>query len=300
MLNQAPIFVNGLSRGGTNIVMNLLLSHPEVCMPTGETHKVFKGRALGESMWRIIQKRLCYDLPIRIATGQDIFHPLLLEPRKAVPIWVERFIDRILHGEKLRARHEGHNRYKSEGLEYTCQEIAESRLLCKNVNGVIYTTDMFREMYPDAVFFGLVRNGLAVCEGHLRRGRSAEESGHMYKRLVTRMLEDAAGLEYYHIVRFEDMISHPVRFLRRIYRLAGLDVHQLRKVRLQLKPTVDRRGRHGLAGGYDRQVVWYDLGDLQTHFHPDVNENQIRQLAPGDREAFLRIAQVAMERLGYL
>lgn len=122
----------------------------------------------------------------------------------------------------------------------------------------------------------------------------------MYRRLVSRMLEDAARLEDYHVVRFEDIISHPVRLLRKIYQLAGLDVDKLRKVRLQLKPTVDRQGRHGLAGGYDRRVVWYDLDDLPSRFRPDVNENQIRQLTPGDREAFLRIAQVSMERLGYL
>lgn len=126
--------------------MNLLLSHPEVCMPTGETHKVFKGRALGELTWRLIQKRLCYDLPVRVAMRQDIFHPLLLQPRKRVSLWVQRFVDRILYGEKLRARHESHNRYKFEGVEYTREEIADSRLLCKNVNGLIYTTGMFRAM----------------------------------------------------------------------------------------------------------------------------------------------------------
>jgi hypothetical protein len=299
VLNQGPIFINGLSRGGTNILMNLLLSHPEVCMPTGETHKVFKGRARGDSTWRLIQKRLCYDLPVRVAMRQDIFHPLLLHPRKRAPNWVQRFVDRILYREKLRARHESHNRYKSEGVEYTREEIADSRLLCKNVNGLIYTADMFREMYPDAVFLGIVRNGLAVCEGHVRRGRTADEFARMYSQLVTRMVEDAARWEDYHVIRFEDMISHPVSLLHKIYRLAGLDVEKVQKVRLQLKATVDRQGRHGLAGGYDRQVVWYDLDDLASHFRPDVNENQIRQLSPQAREAFLRIAQVSMERLGY-
>lgn len=122
----------------------------------------------------------------------------------------------------------------------------------------------------------------------------------MYRRLVARMLEDAARLEDHRATRFEDIISHPVRLVRKIYRLAGLDVHKLRKICLQLKPTVDRQGRHGLAGGYDRQVVWYDLDDVPSHFRPDVNENQIRELAPGDRETFLRIARVRMERLGYL
>jgi hypothetical protein len=108
----------------------------------------------------------------------------------------------------------------------------------------------------------------------------------MYRRLVARMLEDAARLEDHRATRFEDIISHPVRLVR--------------KICLQLKPAVDRQGRQRLAGGNDRQVVWYDLDDLASHFRPDVNENQIRELAPGDRETFLRIAPVRMERLGYL
>jgi hypothetical protein len=35
MLNKKPIIVNGFGRGGTSILMNLLLSHPVVAMPSG-------------------------------------------------------------------------------------------------------------------------------------------------------------------------------------------------------------------------------------------------------------------------
>jgi len=43
MLNVKPIFIVGFQRGGTGILMNLLLSHPNVCTPRGETHQVFRG-----------------------------------------------------------------------------------------------------------------------------------------------------------------------------------------------------------------------------------------------------------------
>jgi hypothetical protein len=67
MKNESPVFVCGFERGGTNILMNLLLSHPSLCKPTGETAQVFRGRR-GERLWRILQRRVCYDLPVQILT----------------------------------------------------------------------------------------------------------------------------------------------------------------------------------------------------------------------------------------
>ena len=58
MLNQAPIVINVFTRAGTKILMNLLLSQPGVYLPTGETHEVFKGRALG--VWRRASSRSDY------------------------------------------------------------------------------------------------------------------------------------------------------------------------------------------------------------------------------------------------
>ena len=44
MLNKRPIFIIGFARGGTNIILNLLRSHPDVCSPRGETDQVFRGK----------------------------------------------------------------------------------------------------------------------------------------------------------------------------------------------------------------------------------------------------------------
>lgn len=48
MLNKKPLFINAFARGGSNILMNLLMSHPGVCVSNGETHKVFKGQRIYE------------------------------------------------------------------------------------------------------------------------------------------------------------------------------------------------------------------------------------------------------------
>ena len=41
-LNRAPIFLNCLSRGGSNIFWNLFLSHPDACSPIRETLEIFR------------------------------------------------------------------------------------------------------------------------------------------------------------------------------------------------------------------------------------------------------------------
>ena len=41
MKNKQPIFIAGLMLSGTNILLNLLRSHPYVCSPRGETFEVF-------------------------------------------------------------------------------------------------------------------------------------------------------------------------------------------------------------------------------------------------------------------
>jgi len=300
MFNKAPIFINGFTRGGSNILVNLLLSHPRVCFPTGELGKVFRGRARIEPWWRTIEKRVAYDWPLSIAVGQSLFSTDDLRPRPALPSWMHRYIDRVLYREKLRARHERHNLYKAQGVPYTAEEVVHARLLCKNLNGLVLLTPILAEMYPDATFFGLVRNGLALCEGHIRRGMKAEEFARRFNRLARAMIEDSRTMPHYHVVRFENMIADPIATMKSLYRDAGLDFAELSQVRLQIKAVVTREGDHHPVGGADRQVVWYDRDAVPSHFTSDIDAVQIARLAPRDRDAFMRIAGETMAALGYV
>lgn len=298
MLNKRPIFINAFARGGSNILMNLLLSHPDVCLSDGETHKVFKGTKW-ESPTRRWQKRVMFELPIRVLTRQNLFGPNSLQPRKPVPESVKKVIDRILYQGRFHAMLATHNLYKFEDVRYTREELANCRLLTKGLNGTVFTVDMFGEMYPDAVFFGLVRNGLAVCEGYVRRGRSAEQTGRIYKTVVQKMLQLEDEMPNYHLIRYEEMVRDPLAVIRRVYELADLDFSQVPKIRLQSKQVTTADGRHELLKGQDRQVFWYAPNDLQNHIRSDVNENQIRKLDVESRRAFLSQAGAAMRELGY-
>lgn len=300
MLNRQPIFINALARGGSNILMNLLLSHPDVCLSSAaEVNKVVRGTQWDPG-WRIAKKRICYDLPIRVLTGHDFFSPNTLAPRKPVPPFVRRYIDHILYHGRFAAMIETHNLHKCENLAYKREELANCRLLSKGLSGLVYTVEVFREMYPDAVFFGLIRNGLAICEGYLRRGLSAEKAARIYKTVTAKMLEYDAKMPNYHTVRYEDMVTTPLEFTHQIYERAELDIKHLQKIRLQSKPIMDSEGKHSLNKGHDRQVFWYDLNDLKKHIRSDINENQIRQLGPDNKAKFLSIVGGIMEELGYI
>jgi hypothetical protein len=298
--NRAPIFVNGFAYGGSNILVNLLLSHPNLCFPSGETQKVFRGGASVEPLWRTFYKRIAYNLPVTAAVGPGFFSTDNIDPRPLLGALSQRFIDHVLYYERFAARHERHNRFVSEGREYSRGEIAAARVLCKNLNGLIQLTDNFAAMYPDATFFGLVRNGLALCQGYVRRGRSAREFGRMYALLAQKMVDDAQARPNYHIVRFERIVANPIAEMTEIYRLANLDIKAITKIRLQMKATLSESGRHELASGYDRQLVWYTPEQLGSYFKPDIDNIQIAQLADDDRIAFLDQAAPAMKRLGYL
>jgi len=278
--------------------MNLLLSHPEVCISSGETHKVFKGTKW-DPWWRKLNKRLFYDLVLRLLTGQDIFGVNSYQPRNPVPYLIQRYIDHILYYGRFKALIETHNLFKTEDILYTREDLANCRLLTKGLNGIVFTVEMFCEMYPDAVFIGLVRNGLALCEGYIRRGGTAEKTAHIYKSVAERMLKYQAEMLNYHIVRYEDMVTHPLKSIYKIYKHAGLDVKQLNKIRLQSKRVMNHCGKRNLLKGSDRQVFWYKLSDLHQHIKPDINEHQIRQLSVDDKAKFLSIAGGSMEKLEY-
>jgi len=196
---------------------------------------------------------------------------------------------------------ETHNLLQYEGVEYTHEELAKCRLLTKGLNGLVFTADLFAEMYPEAVFFGLLRGGLPLLEGRIRRGQRAEHFGQEYKAVVSKMLDLQDKMPNYHVVRFEDMVTDPVGFIKRIYECAGADLNEVKKVRLMARPITQKDGQREITmkGGY-RQVRWYAVDELKDFIKPNINKNQEKLLKPEDKQQFINIAGEAMERAGYL
>ena len=302
MLNKKPIFLNCFAHGGSTLLSNFLISHPYVCVSAGgETHKIFKGRGEWYSIWETRRRLLVYDLPLRLMIGQNFFDPKLIAPRQTdIPDTARRYIDRILYNGRFRAGVENLNMYQYEGVPYSREELTKCRMVTKGLNGLVFATDLFREMYPDAVFFALVRDGLAMCEGRVRRGQTAADFGQEFVRVVERMYQLQTEMSNYHVLRFEDMTADPLGFLKKLYHLAGLDVGQLKKVRLLARPITTKEGdRKVTMKGGDRRISWYSFDELTAYIRPEINTNQRTLLSKEDRETFMRLAGPTMEKAGY-
>ena len=114
------------------------------------------------------------------------------------------------------------------------------------------------------------------------------------------MISYSEEMPNYHILKYEDMVTSPVDFLKKTYKIAGLDVNDVKRVRLESKPIMSKTGEHGLTKGHDRQVFWYDLEDIGEHIRSDINENQIKQLKPRGPGEIPFHHRSTMEKLGYI
>jgi hypothetical protein len=263
-----------------------------VCSPRGETHQVFMGKP-DEAYTQRVAKLLAY-LPILFRQREHVFSVNALRQRRPLSESSKQIIDRVLYREKILARGETQNRYKSEGVEYTLQEIGDARLLCKNLNGLAYTTALFASMYPDATFFGLVRNGLAVCEGAMRRGMSAADFGQHYAKVCGQIAADAARIPAFHLVRYEMLAEQTLATAAEVFKLAHLDPGRVEKYRL----VVDADTRR--TGGGAEQLKWYSPEEFEGTISAEFNNAQIERLPNQARTEFLRVAGYVMEQLGYL
>ncbi|MBN1557187.1 MAG: sulfotransferase, partial [Lentisphaerae bacterium] len=122
MLNKRPVFVTGFTRGGTSLVMNLLLSHPDLCKPRGELHEVFHGRQ-GKEPRRVTAAKILRYLPVLLLERQDVFSTRRMAARQPFKRATAAWIDKVLFDEKLRATSTNINRFKAPDQLYSRAEI---------------------------------------------------------------------------------------------------------------------------------------------------------------------------------
>jgi hypothetical protein len=231
--------------------------------------------------------------PILASARQHIFWINKMNDRRELPQALWPYIDWRLHSKRMRAP----DHHDPEKQKYGGQ----LRPLFKNVNAMALHTDLFSRMYPDAAFVGLVRDGLALCEGFIRRGFTAERFGKMYQRVVSQMIEDAEKRPNYHLIRFEDLISEPEKEIHSLYNCLKLDLAPGQKFRLQAKKSMDKDGnrRYMFGGEKDREMHWFEMSELRGQFRPDVNDNQIARLSPEDKTTCLKYIGEVMSYFGY-
>jgi len=308
MLNHKPIFVNSFARGGSNIIWEILQSHADAAAPVEETDKIIWQKA---GKWKTpvniwLSFRSGYPLPqvekdnTYWMFNYGVFHANNYTERR-LNNFARCYLDNLLYGWKLKNLEHPFNRYKSKDEIYTIEELKQTRVVAKHVNGMIYLVPALIDMYPDSIHFGLIRNGLALCESRMRRGTftNAAKFGVIYNKVVQKFFEYEQRYPNFYLLKFEDLLTDPQNFIRSLYDKARLTYSDKIFVRLKAKKFISNDGNH-TTNFEEGNKYWVDINDFFEFIDRDINENQIARMSLKDKESFLKVAKPSMEKLNYI
>lgn len=271
------IVIAALPRGGSNILWNLIASHPSVCLPRYEVREIIgrlgvvgklirKGFGLSPVIGPILRARfksVAYDLKIACLEDED--------QGQAAP-------DR---------------RYRQE-------EIEETVVCLKSLMDDVALSSFIAATYAQCHFIGLVRNGFAFCDGVVRRGGSAEDAARLYSRTVNQILSQAETCEHFDVIRFEDVLEDPFAVSEKLFRFLGLEPSTLEHLRLKAKGKRGASGDYGVGFGEVDRHYWFDREEIVRALDPRIDKRQADCLSLSDRRTFGRIAELELARFGYL
>lgn len=285
MKNKAPIFLNCLSRGGSNIFWNIFLSHPDACSPIRETLEIFR-TDLRDPHWE--------GYAAALLSGQiHFFNQWKLEKRNPISKRAQSFIDETFYRHKLKTLTDNEMKFKTPQHLYSLDEVQQARLTVKNNNGLSFLSDTFAEMYPDVVFFALIRDPVPLYESHLRRkiSKSPREFANFYNTLAARVLHDKKRFPHYHIIRFEDILATPQEIIPKLYEMAGLDKEKVEKIRFRAKPHYMKDGSYGSTQTMFSHH-WFDFDKVYEILEPEINRLQAERV---NSEEQIEVADLTKE-----
>ena len=274
------IIINGIQRGGTNVVWNILQSHPYMVSPISETGEVIYPSYMKTGLLRHGKKVLRFLMCIRF--------PLLLH-----------YAEQRLYKAKLKTLTNKQNLYKYEDVTYSMEEVNESQLVTKSVGMDVFLTPAFCRFFVNTKVIAVVRNGLAVCEGWMRRGSSLEKAAKSYNKIMKEIIRQSESIENYMLVRFEDILKDPLQTISQLFSHVGFDFADVPKLRLKSKPILHNDGEHAVVFGKKDHKQWIDKTDLNSHFDFEVNSRQVKRLSAEQQTKLLNRIGTIMKRLGY-
>ena len=273
MLNQKVIVLSGFARGGTNIVWNILQSHPQIVAPPYET-----GRLFAKSRILRLLNRVPWCWTSRLTA---------------------RLVDYILFRYKMQSLRHPDNRYVDAGALYSRQQMERSALCLKSVNDDIHATQLLVNVYPDLYFVALARNGYSLVDGYVRRGRTVREVAHLYHQMSTEMQRCASIVPRFIMIHFENVIQRPFEVARDLFTFVDVQPCDLEMLRLKAKRTINDRGEHGVAFGSEGRKYWFSRNSIDRILDPSIDQTQMARLSGKVLDEFNREAGSALEFFGY-
>lgn len=271
-----------MARGGTNVLWNILGSHPAVCNANKETGELFTQRRHG------LQGRLLHSLHTSpIIVNGPFFGPLA------------RRIDETLYRNKLETLQDDFDKYKTETEIYTEEEVANSVLCLKSVHREHELNPLFEKIYPECHFIGLIRDGYALCEGWTRRGFDARMVGGLYRSFGEQLQRNQDRFKKHLIIRFEDALEDPFGMASRLFEFVGLSPVELPALRLKSKQIQSSSQERSAAFGKVNQKYWFTPTTIGTIIKPDISTVQSSLLDAPTKAAFEARAKPTLEHFGY-
>jgi len=275
--NRSPIILNCFSRGGSNILWNIFLSHPDLCHPLEETLQIFSTN---------IRAPRYEGFKVAFMEKFSLFDQWNFQDRVLFKPQTGDYIDNILYKRKLNNLIDHEMKYKTENDIYSKSEVEKSRIVLKNNNGLIFLTDAFNEIYSDSTFIGMVRHPIALYESHKRRktkvAKSIKTFTNYYTCLVKKMLADNQTKSNYHLITFEELLSNPVNLLEKLYNWANIDQTRIKKIRLKAKPFMNHEGRHSTKLIKNKHY-WFNLAELTKYLDVNINKNQVSLVSENEK-----------------
>lgn len=287
MKNKRPIFIVGFQYGGTNLVQNLLLSHPELCCTRGEAQELFRGRK-EEPLNTKIAKRARF-LPILLKEDAKLFKSSKWQKTTSLKPVSQKRIDSIFFNEKLRAQAATQNRFKAPETRYSREEIKKSRLVVKMLNGLMLLDDTLLEMYPTATFIAVIRNGLDICDEAQKRGYSIDTMSEDYQRGCQHIITQSKKYPNYHVFRYEDLIEKPLNVLDEIFKAASLDFEDVSQIRLEHSDQAKKRAA----------LSWCSPEELDEQLRVNLGQRE-RALKGRDKRRVLQACLTSLRHFSYV
>ncbi len=188
------VFLAGLHRSGTSMLHRMLSDHPDV---TG-FHDTGVPEDEGQHLQSVFKAantcggpgKFCFDE----AAFMDENHPLVTEKNRAAlhKQWQKHWSDAPVR------------------IEKSPPNIIRSRFL--------------QAMFPQSHFIFIVRHPIAASMATQKWSHNSEfDLLHHWQIAHQTMLEDKAKLTHAHMIRYEDLVAHPMEIMAEIYAFLSLD-----------------------------------------------------------------------------
>ena len=282
MKNKNVILISGFSRGGTNILWNLICSHPGI-----QTTGVELNEILGPG-----------------ATDITYIEKIILEifaiPGFFAPNWLHQYVhSRVILKAKEHSE-SGWGKWKSPDKVYSDSDFNQIAVCTKSVNswsrGWFFSllkrnlslkyTSILRGTYKSMPTIYLIRDPEAQCNGWMRRGCTPSGAGKWYRKIIQLMLLDYQKRpDEVIFVHFEDVLSNPLGIYKMVSQFINLPKYELNEFHLKSKKILRNNGAHNTQRGNEGDMIWVSRDDIGNFLDAGIDKRQRNMLNESDRSS---------------